>query len=539
LNGFAIETSPALGLLGYATIDLAILLVYMAGVVLLGLWVGRGTKDLSGYLLGGRNVPWWAILGSIVATETSTVTFLSVPGILYAKEGNLTFLQLTLGYIIGRILVVLLFLPRYFRGELFTAYEVLHERFGKTTKRIASLLFIITRTLADGLRLYLTAIVLEKVAGIQLETSVIVIGIGTVFYTFVGGMKSVVWNDCIQLVVYLVGAVVAGVILLNRIPGGMSEVIEYGQENGKFKLIELDWQLANAYTLWAGLFGGIFVSMASHGTDQLMVQRYLCAKSQRHAATALSLSGFIVAAQFALFLLLGVALACFYQNNPFPEGTKGDQIFATFIVDEIPPVLCGFILAAVFSAAMSTLSSSLNSSATAVVNDFLKPQDNSPVDVEETESTGAAVADATVADATAADAKLTMTSRLWTIVFGVLQIIVGIGANRLPDEMNGSVIGTVLAIASFTTGIILGLFFLSRAFQGATEKGALTGTFVGILVTLAIVAIPVIKTSLTGAGYENLPSILDLKIAWPWYSVIGSMTTLSVGALVSSFTSNK
>ena len=270
--------------------DAAVLIIYLILVVLFGLWMGRGQRDMTGYLLGGRDLPWWAILGSIVATETSTATFLSVPGLAFAEKlegaeyldptvgGDMRFLQLALGILVGRVLIVYFLLPLFFRGELFTAYQVLHERFGGATKTVASLVFLVARNVGDGLRLFLTAIVLEKITGIPLPMCVACVGLLTIVYTFFGGIKSVVWNDCLQFVVYISGGLLAIVIILNRLPGGSEQFISFSQATGKFRFLDPSLDITTAYTFWAGLVGGAFLSLGTHGTDQMMVQRYLCAQ---------------------------------------------------------------------------------------------------------------------------------------------------------------------------------------------------------------------------------------------------------------------
>lgn len=466
--------------------DLLILGLYLISVVIFGSWVGGKQNNLSDYLLGGKTLPWWAILGSIVATETSTVTFLSVPGIAYAPGGDLQFLQLALGFIVGRFLVILFLLPLYFRGEIFSAYEVFKNRFGGTTERTASLAFIVMRTLADGLRLYLTALVLEKVVGIPLSACIIVIGIGTIIYTCLGGMKSVVWNDCLQFVIYIAGALFAFAIIIQDLPEGWSEYQQYAVTHHKWTMFNFSWDLSNSYTFWAGLIGGLFLSMATHGADQLMIQRYLGARSQQDAAKALGLSGFVVFAQFALFLLLGVALAAFY--NAFPPEIpfeKTDEVFATFIIDNLPVGIKGLTLAAVFAAAMSTLSSSLSSTTSALVNDFYLP-------LSRTEKQ---------------PAQLVTVSRLFTILFGVAQITVGIASQSISE----SVVGNVFSIAAISTGLILGIFFLATFSRQASQESALIGFLVG-LVTVLYVAF----------GMKG-------EVAWPWYTLIGAGTVFIVG----------
>ena len=331
-------------------VDLTVLIVYVSGVVLLGLWLGRGRQNAKQYLLGGKDAPWWAVLGSIVATETSTVTFLSVPGITFHSGGNLCFLQLALGLLVGRTLIVVLFLPLYFRGELFTAYQVLQDRFGASTQRAASLIFLVARNLGDGLRLFLTALVLEQTLGWSLSSCVIAIGSVTIVFTVVGGMKSVIWNDCLQLVVYVVGGVVALLLIVGRLPEGLPGLVDFAQETGRLRILDFRFNVSEANTFWAGLIGGAFLTLGTHGTDQMMVQRLLAARSQEDAGRALIASALAVGLQFALFLWVGIALAAFYDANPVPYAlNSGDQVFASYIVNEMPAGIgvIGLLLAAV------------------------------------------------------------------------------------------------------------------------------------------------------------------------------------------------
>lgn len=475
----------------------------MLATVQIGAWIGRGQQDLSSYLLGGREVPWWAILGSIVATETSTATFLSVPGIAFASEGDMRFLQLAFGYIVGRILVASILLPLYFRGKIFTAYEVLEHRFGGAVKQVASLMFLVARNVGDGLRLFLAGIALEKVVGIELHYAIIAIGLATIVYTFFGGMKAVIWSDCVQLVIYMIGGVIALALLIRSLPNGMDQFIEFGTSTGRFQVFDFRvssnesfsfW--SEPYTFWAGLLGGAALTLGTHGTDQMMVQRYLSARSQRDAKKAIIASGLVVLVQFALFLLLGVALAAFYTIVSPQAFRHNDQVFASYIVDFMPIGLVGLTLAAVFAAAMSTLSSSLNSSAAAVVSDFIARERESE-DVEK--SSG----------------RLLAASRIATICFGVVQIIIGIGASYVSK----SVVGDALAIAGFTAGILLGVFLLGAATKSANEFGVVVaiGTAIGALAFLRF----------------------QTSVAWPWYPVVGCLTTVGVGWFTSRITSRR
>ena len=353
-------------------VDLGVLLLYLAGVVALGVWIGRGARNVADYMVGNRDLPWLVILFSIVATETSTVTFLSIPGFAYGRD--MTFLQLPLGYILGRFVVAYLLLPHYFKGSLYTAYEVLDRRFGGAAKQAASALFIITRSLADGLRLFLSAIVLQEMTGISLHWAVIAMGLATIAYTFFGGMRAVLWTDLVQFVIYIGGALVAFGIILRRLPGGWGQLVAMGESAGKLRLFDLGLDWTEPYGLWAGVLGGAVFTIGTHGVDQMLVQRYLSGRGLADARRAVTASGFVVAAQFALFLLIGVGLWAFYQlSPPAVPFERLDRVFARFILDNIPVGLLGLLLGAIFAAAMSTLSSSLNSCATAAANDFVFP----------------------------------------------------------------------------------------------------------------------------------------------------------------------
>jgi len=404
--------------------------------------------------------------------------------------GDFTFLQLVIGYLIGRLIIVALFIPLYFRGELFTVYQVLDQRFGGRVKRVAASLFLITRSIADGIRLFLTAIVLVALTGWADPVSILIIGAVTIAYTYLGGMAAVIWTDAIQLVVYLVGAVVAALVLLGKIPGGWNEVVAAGTHLHKFNLFDFTFDLSRSYTFWSGVIGGAFLTTATHGTDQLMVQRYLCARSPREASAALLTSGVVIFAQFVLFLLIGVVLFVFYQKSsglPPEVAAKADRVFPHFIVTQLPNGLIGLVVAAIFAAAMSTLSSSLNSLAATAVTDFYRPlfaPDKS-------------------------DRHYLNVSRLMTAVWGAIQITVAM----IVIAMKGRGVDAVLAVASFTNGPVLGLFFLSALTRRVGPKGALVAVVLGI------------------AGITFV--WLQLKVSWQWYVLIGSLVTFVSGWLAS------
>jgi len=492
-------------------IDLVVIVAYLAGTVLFGAWFSRSQKDVKDYFVGGRSVPWWAIMGSIVATETSTVTFISVPGVAFT--GNWTFLQLVMGYMVGRIVVSIIFVPAYFRGELLTVYQILGVRFGSGVKRLAAGLFLVTRSLADGFRLFATGLVLAAlliampgmaetarawVPGLDpavtiVVASVLVMGLTTIVYTYLGGMSAVIWTDVIQLVIYLVGAGVAAAILIDRIPGGWPEIVRAGGAAGKFTLFDFTVSLTKSYTFWSGVIGGAFLTTATHGTDQLMVQRYLCASSPRQARVALLSSGAVVFAQFVLFLLIGSMLYVFYTGHATAEMAaftvdgriQSDRIFPHFIVSHLPPGVVGLVIAAVFAAAMSTLASSLNSSSATAMADFYMPMRR------------------------ASEEHYLRVSRWLTAFWGVVQMSVALAAIQFSTR----VVDEVLGIASFTNGIILGVFLLGTFAPRVRQRSAFAGIAAGTAVMLAV-------------------KLLELA-SWQWYVLIGSVATYATGALVS------
>jgi len=467
-------------------LDLLILVVYVLAIVGLGSWLGRKVSSASDYMLGGRNFPWWLILFSIVATETSTITFLSIPG--FAFEHNLTWLQIPIGFAIGRLAVSWLLLPRYFEGRIFTVYQLLERRFGGAAEQTASAIFILTRSLADGLRLFLTAIVLQEMTGVAMHWAVAAIGLATIVYTFLGGMRAVLWTDLVQFVLYTLGGVVALGLIIGRLPGGWGEVIDVGSAAGKLRWLDLTFDLSVPYALWAGLFGGIFISLGSHGVDQLMVQRCLAARNLGDARRAVSMSGLVAFAQFALFLILGVALFAFYQSFP-PEVAfeRADRVFARFIIDEMPVGLLGLLLGAVLAAAMSTLSSSLSTCATSAVKDIWLPRAGGQISEQR---------------------QLKATRKL-TVIFGLVQIGVGIAGQWL----EASVVSSVLGIAAFTIGIVLGLFFLGIFTERVGQRAALAGLVFGLLAMTTI--------------------FFATSLAWPWFALVGSSLTFAAGTAAS------
>ena len=456
---------------------------YLAAITAFGSWFARFQKTTRDYFLTDRSVPWWAVCFTIVATETSTLTFIGIPAAAYA--GNMTFLQLALGYIIGRVIVSVLFIPAYFRGDLFTSYELLQRRLGSRVKVLSALIFLITRSLADGIRLFATALVIAVVTGVPVTLVVIVLGAAMIVYTVRGGVSAVIWTDVVQMFVYIGGAAAVAVALLERIPGGWPAVVAAGQAAGKFTFLDLSWDLSRAYTLWAGLLGGVALTLATHGTDQFLVQRLLSARSAREAARGLILSGFIVFAQFIVFLLIGVMLFVYYQQTPLPQPlARNDEILPIFVVSWLTHGLAGFIVAAIVAAALSP---SLNAMAATTVNDFylryVRP---------------------------GADQRTQMkVSRQATVAWGIVQLAIAIGA----QWMDRSVLDAGLAVLSFASGSVLGAFLLGTVVTGIAERDALAGMIAGLVVMTFV------------WGWTT--------VAFTWYVFVGAVTTCLVAWLLS------
>jgi SSS family transporter len=471
------------------TLDLAIVVTYLLGVTALGIYFRRGQSDVRDYFLGGRSAPWWAIAFSIVATETSTLTIIGTPAIAYG--GNLTFLQLVFGYLIGRVLIVLFLLPGYFRGEYFTAYALIEERFGPRMRSLAATTFLITRAMAEGVRVAAIALVVSVALGTSIRLAVFVVIALTIVYTFEGGMKAVIWTDVAQFLLYLVGSAITFAFLLHRIPGGWNEVTQVAAASGhKLTFLDFSFSLATKYTFWSGLIGGTFLTMASHGTDQTIVQRLLAARSERESRAALLVSGVIVLVQFTLFLLVGVLLFVFSQHTPLlAPGTRLDAILPTFLVREMPTGLAGILLASILAVAMSNASGSLNSLAASTVLDFsrLSGRQTNPKE-------------------------FLRLSRRVTLVWGA--VLIGFGLVSW-----GPLLEAGLTVVSFPFGSLLGLFLLGTFDKRATAAGATIGMFAGLAAILSIWRFT--------------------SIAYPWNFFLGTAVTFLVGTLMSRILSTQ
>jgi solute:Na+ symporter, SSS family len=465
-----------------APIDCAILALYLIAITLFGARFRRKQQTLRDYFLGGRTAPWWAIMCSIVATETSTLTIISTPGIAYG--GNLGFLQLVIGYLVARVILCVVLVPQYFRGEFYTAYQLLEKRFGSRMKSAAAVVFLATRALAEGVRISAIGKVVSVAFGTGTSISILIITVLTIFYTFEGGMQAVIWTDVIQFVLYLSGSVAAFFLLFHKIPGGWPEITQVAAAaGGKFTIFNFSVSLTQSYTFWSGLLGGTFLTMASHGTDQTMVQRLLSARNERDSKKALLASGIVVLFQFTLFLVIGVMLYVFAQHTPLiPAGGDPDKIYPSFVVHHLPVGITGIILASIFAIAMSNASGSLNSLASSSIIDLSKrPGEKAARSV----------------------LRSRWTTALWGVVLGALGLIKW-----------GPALVAGLTIASITYGGLLGVFLLGSWNKKANQTGALIGFAAGIA-TMIVVR-------------------LETPLAWTWYVLAGTLVTFAIGSLASA-----
>src|SRR6266849_2894241 len=459
-------------------IDFAIVALYLAGITLFGLRFRKKQRSMRDYFLAGREIPWWAIALSIVAAETSTLTIISVPGIAY--DTNFTFLQLVMGYVVGRVVISFVLLPHYFRGDLYTAYELIERRFGRGLRSVTAGLFLLTRAAAEGVRVYAVSIVVSIALGTGEVASIAIITALTLIYTFEGGLAAVIWTDVVQTAIYVGGSLVGLWTILHLVPGGWSAIHAAAASAGKLQVFDFTPNVWIPYTFWAGVIGGAFFITASHGTDQLIVQRLLAARSQKQSVTALLTSGVAIFFQFALFLMVGIMLWAYYRL-PSTNFGRADRIYPTFIVTQMPHGISGLLIAAILAAAMSNLSAALNSLSSSSIMDFylrLRPQ--------------------------ADERKQMRLSRLSTLVWALLLF----GLAVLSLHKVGRVIEVGLQIASVAYGALLGAFLLGVLTKRANQRGAMVGMLFGFSVELYL---------------------WSTHVPWTWWVMIGTAVTFVVG----------
>lgn len=473
-------------------LDLGVILAYLIGITWFGARFRDSQKSLKDYFLGGRNTPWWAIAFSIVSAETSTLTVIGTPALAFA--GNLGFLQVVLGYMVARLVISALFLPAYFRGEMYTAYELMERRFGPRIRKLTAGTFLVLRALAEGVRVFAISIVIGIILNTGEVASILLIVGLTLFYTFEGGMTAVIWTDVVQMFLYVAGAVLSLFVILSQIPGGWAHVVEVAGPAGKFQVFDFSFAwtpefFARSYSFWGGLVGGAFLTTASHGTEQLMVQRLLAARSQQESRRALFASWVVILFQFTLFLVIGVILYVHYLDRNLPAPRPPERIYPLFIWENLPPGVAGLVIAAILAAAMSNLSAALNALASTSIMDFYKPM-------------------SLQAGRERSEAHYLRLSKWATVAWGV--VLFGVG---LVARFWGSVLEAGLTIASVLYGGLLGVFLLGLLTKRVGEGAAMAGMVAGFLVMLFVKA--------------------ETRIAFTWYVLIGTSVTFAVGWLTS------
>jgi SSS family transporter len=462
-------------------IDLVVIVAYLAAVTWFGAQFRKGQRSLKDYFLGGRTAPWWAIALSIVSAETSTLTIIGTPPLAYG--GSFVFLQVVFGYLAARIVISTILLPQYFKGQMFTAYELMERRFGPRMRKVTSAIFLITRSLAEGVRVFAISIVISIILGTSGPASILAIVALTLFYTFEGGMTAVIWTDVIQMAMYVLGASVSFFMLMGKIPGGFGHAVDLAAAAGKLRVFDFHWSWSNPYTFWAGLIGGCFLTTASHGTDQLVVQRLLSAGSERQSRTALLSSWIVIFVQFTLFLTIGMLLWVYQNGRTFGKDDL-DRLYPSFLWNTLPAGIAGLAMAAIIAAAMANLSAALNSLASATVADFYQPLTGGRFE----------------------PAHYLRVSRWSTVLWAAVLAGVGLFARHW-----GSVLESGLSIASVTLGILLGVFLLGVLTKRVGENAAIAGVIAGAGAMLYVKF---------GTG-----------IPFTWWVLIGSAVTFGVGIL--------
>lgn len=493
--------------MNFSTLDYIIVFIYLILIAFFGIFISGRQRNVKDYFLGSKKIPWWAVCISIVATETSTLTFISIPGLAYLT--NMNFLQLAFGYLIGRIVVAFVFIPKYYKGDIETAYQFLGNRFGSPMRKYASVTFIILRIFADGVRLFITAIPIKFITGWSYFECILIVGTVTLIYSYIGGVKAVIWTDVVQMFIYMFAAFASLFIIFQMIPGGWETVKQIAIEKGKFNIINLNFIslkefFTGQYNLVGGLIGGAFLSMASHGTDQLIVQRLLTCEDKKSSQKALIASGVIIIFQFFIFLFIGVMLYVLYNGINYQElsiGTyflsKPDEIFPKFIIENHPSGLSGLVVAGLLSASMSTLSSAFNSlSATTVMDLFKKFIGND-------------------------EKKQLLYSRIATLFWGFIII----GTSLIFQNEKNPAVDFALKIQSIIYGGLLGVFILGISMKTAKLKDAVISYTFTIIILVLLFLLP---------QFGVIPS-LNLT----WFTLFGVLICLYIGFISKLFIKGK
>jgi SSS family transporter len=528
-------------------IDGLIIVLYFVAITAIGLYAGRREQSLEDYALGGRRVPWWAVMASIIAAETSAATFMGAPAEGFVTRG-LTYVQLTLGLILGRILVGYIFLKPYYAYRVYTVYDFLAVRFGTKSKNYVSALFLIMRVLASGVRLYVPSLVMvlawrvfaqhQEVQYRQLDSwvpyawAIVLLTVITCAYTMLGGIKAVIWTDVIQATLMFSSALVAILTILHNVGdgsllGGFRVVAQQVPEmthTGGYFLTGLEqvqpatgiWDtvkliLESKYTLPAALIATTALNMAAFGTDQDMVQRMLTASDYKKSRRSLVTAALMDVPIASAFTFIGVLLIAFYAQHPELKPAKANDVFGVYILSVMPVVIRGFVLAGVFATAMGSLSAALNALATSLTNDWYIPY------VAPQRPSGHYVAAA----------------RAFTALFAVLMVAIAVGFAYANARNPGiTIIPVALGIAGYILGPMLGVFLLGMLTRTrGSDGGNVLAVTVGLVTIFAASGrlFDVIDYFRPGSP-SSFPAVLP-KIEFTWYALVGALATFIVGVL--------
>lgn len=477
--------------------DWVVIAVYLALITGFGVWSGRHARDTRDYFLGSRNLPWWAVGFSIIATETSALTFIGVPALAYGPD-HLTFLQILLGYVLARVLLAVVLVPHYFRGEIYSPYQLFERAFGPAARRTAGGFFLLAGVLAAGVRVYVSCIPLQLILGFadaDLGRAIVLFVGLALTYTLVGGVKSAVWVEALQFLLFLAGGLFTLAYVPTLVEGGLAGAVRLAAEGGKFHWLNLHFGLALPFNLWMGLVGATVLVLSTHGADQLIVQRVLTCRSVREGRRALVLSAGIILPLMLVFLLAGVMLWVYYQTHPLPiplpearPGVrKNDYVFPIFILTAVPPVLKGCLVVAILAAAMSSVSAALSALASVFTMDFYRGLARRP----------------------RSEAFYLRFSRASMLLWAGLLVAVALLTRTVESVLNAA-----FALNGLTSGAMLGGLVLALWWR----RGSPVPVIAGMLTALAVMTVLFVNWR--------------AHVAWPWYTLIGCLITLSVATLV-------
>jgi SSS family transporter len=501
-------TDETMKSLPFGALDISVLLAYLAICAAVGYWTGRGQKDTRDYFKAGGQMPMWAVCLSILATETSALTVFSVPGMAYA--GDLTYFQFVCGSLLGRILVATVFIAAFYKAGVTSVYEYLGIRFGPATRGTASVLFLITRTLASGVRLTAASLAVEAVTGWGFTSCVIAFTSVTILYTVFGGIKSIIWTDVLQFFLFVGGAALAMYLIMKDIGlDGVREALAAAQPADKLAILDGSMDPTAQFTVWTALFGGTLLTFATHGTDQDLAQRILTCKESGQGKRSVIWSGVINLPMVMLFLLIGTCLYAFYFKHPELKAVlpaQQDRVFPHFIVHQIPAGVRGLVLAAVFAAAMSSTSSAIGALASVAMIDVYKRIDRSGSHPR----------------------RDLLISRILSGVVSIVLVFVAI----LFERVSKSLLNEGLSVMTYAYGALLGVFVLGRM---TPHRGSDRGNVVAMMVSIyAVLALKfnslLFPARALGADVDSMPLFVK-PLAWPWFIVVGFAVTLAVGAL--------